>query len=118
MTILTVWLNGPSMGQAALDELRALLGLGKRGRLEDGEDIGFGSRILREDNGATVGIGLNRVYDGDYSGGWDDDWCLRLWVVGDATVDEETVGQVRADFEAAARAAGFTPGDKRRRRRY
>jgi hypothetical protein len=95
-TALTVYLSG-EMPQPKLEKMRQLLGLTKRGRLDDDEDANFGYRNIQRDEANQIIIDLYR----DTSANWHIALTYRAQPPAPGTVD-----QLRTDILAAAGQVG------------
>jgi hypothetical protein len=82
-----------------LEQLRDTLGLSRRGRLHDPDDMQFGSRELGAGGDTSVLAKLWR--DGE------DQWSISVEVMPDALIDSTDVDQWQEMLETAARSVGL-----------
>ncbi|MGY4103815.1 hypothetical protein ACW2Q0_30390 [Nocardia sp. R16R-3T] len=82
-----------------LEQSRDRLGLSRRGRLDDPDDMQFGSRELGAGGDASVLAKLWR--DGENR------WSISVEVMPDALIDSTDVDRWQEMFETAARSVGF-----------
>lgn len=68
--IRPIVIEGGNLNQSQLDQLRAQLGLPNRGRLEDSEDVDFGTRWLRKGPGEIISLSLLRDDEDGWLGGY------------------------------------------------
>jgi hypothetical protein len=97
--VLTIRLKG-QLSETALEELRRRLGLQSEGRLTDREDVEFGYRYLRRDEGNFVRLGLSREGDGNA------DWVIHLTCQNEPP-DEGTMRRLRSEVAGAAGGLGL-----------
>lgn len=94
--------------QDTLDQLRAQLGLEERGRLDDSEDVEYGTRYLRKDEASIVAISLYR----DCADGWPGGYCsspvfrFELWYHGEPP-SNDLVASWRSQILRAVEDAGL-----------
>ncbi|WP_327094674.1 hypothetical protein OIE68_31880 [Nocardia vinacea] len=87
------------LDHSRLEQLRDTLGLSRRGRLDDPDDMQFGARELGAGGDASVLAKLWR--DGENR------WSLSVEVMPDALIDSTDVDQWQEMFDTAARSVGF-----------
>jgi hypothetical protein len=97
-TALRVELSG-EMPQWKLDKMRELLGLMKRGRLDDDEDANFGFRNLQRDEANRVRVDLYRSTPTE--------WLVELTYLSDPPT-ADVVDRLRSEFLSAASQLGLT----------
>lgn len=99
------------LNQRQLDQLRAQLGLPRRGRLDDSEDVDYGTRWLHKEDHRWVTLSLER----DDADGWRSGYCsepifrFTLDYYGDETppLSAEMVEYWRAEILRAIQDAGL-----------
>ena len=99
-----------TLDQAALDNLRGALGLGRRGRLSDREDAFFGGRAVPASDGSMLELELWRDED---AGPDQNPWSIVLTAPVGAQVGAEQIAQLRARSEAAAGSVGLRLAEAR-----
>jgi hypothetical protein len=87
------------LDQVTLDQLRAQLGLSPRSRLDDDEDVSFGSRDLREGAGESVWLSLERDYSSRR-------WSFEIFYRGERP-SQEMIEQWRSQIYRAIADAGL-----------
>lgn len=97
-TALRVELSG-EMPQPKLDQMRELLGLTKRGRLDDDEDANFGYRNLQRDETNRIRVDLYRSTPTE--------WLVELTYLSEPPA-ADVVDRLRSEILSAVRQLGLT----------
>lgn len=97
-TALKINFSG-EMPQSKLEKMRELLGLTRRGRLDDDEDAEFGYRYLQRDDDNQVEVDLWRSTATE--------WYVKLVYLSEPPA-AGVVDQLQSDILAAAGQLGFT----------
>lgn len=99
--LLNIRLHG-EMPQERLDKFRELLGLERRGRLDDPDDAEFGYRYLRDEENEWADVSLWRTDNRN--------WYVVLDYMGQPP-SAKLIDQCRTEILTAARELGFTVDD-------